>query len=113
MFQQRLVQRYERPRVVVLPIELARLGGHRFHRDDRHPRRVLLQVRQRLSDQLLLEPQPQGRLANAGRTVHEDERRARQLAERVAYRLVGVRQPRMGNHFGCEVRQASLWRLDQ
>ena len=45
--EQRLVQRYQGVGVVVLPIDLGRLGRDRFDCEDRDARRVLLQCRQR------------------------------------------------------------------
>src|SRR6266545_2150220 len=52
--EQRLVQGHQGARVVVLPIELARLGRDRFDCQDRDPCHVYLQCRQSFRNQLLL-----------------------------------------------------------
>jgi hypothetical protein len=51
----------------------------------------VLNVRQRLGEQLLLDAESEGGLADPGRPVNENQRRARWLAEGVTHRSVGCR----------------------
>ena len=106
MANQWFLQRPQGSLVVIFPIKVSGIRRHGFHGDHRDAAHIFFRLGQERLLQILLNSQPQSRLAHAGRADHEYQRPSSWFLDSSFECGVRFFQQRMSNRVRSEVGES-------